>query len=334
MTNSLHARSPIAVHVDTPARLHLGFMDMSGALGRRFGSLGLSIDAFHTRITVHHDTGVSAHGPGAQRAETFARRLLESLAIDAGVRVEIETAIPDHLGLGSGTQMALAVGKAISALFDVPLATRDIAARLVRGRRSGIGVGAFDHGGFLLDSGVGRDGGVPPVTAHLVYPDAWRVLLVLDARGQGLHGTEEVDAFRRLPPFPADLAARLCHLAVMKILPGVQEAELQPVAEGIAELQRCVGDHFAPAQGGRFTSQAVADALSWAESLGHCGVGQSSWGPTGFVLLPDQASAETLRAQALREFSDVPSLRFVISSACNHGSRIARLSSAKVVTEA
>ena len=54
----------------------------------------------------------------------------------------------------------------------------------------------------------------------------------------------------------------------------------------------------------------------------------------GFVLLPDQASAETLRAQALREFSDEPSLRFVISSACNHGSRIARLSSAKVVTEA
>lgn len=333
MTPSRPHKNPARVHVDTPARLHLGFMDMSGALGRRFGSLGLSIEAFRTRLQARPAAGVTASGPGAERAAGFARRMLDELEIGGGLHLDLTSAIPDHLGLGSGTQMALAVGRAIAELFGVPLSTREIAARLDRGRRSGIGIGAFDRGGFLLDSGVGDDGGVPPVTARLDFPEAWRVLLVLDARGQGLHGSPEREAFRRLPPFPVAAAAHLCHLVLMKILPGVREGELQPVAEGIAELQRCVGDHFAAAQGGRFTSGAVAEALHWAESLGHSGVGQSSWGPTGFILLSDQAAAEDLCQAARSRFGELSPLRFVITRACNQGSYIHHASTAEVVKE-
>ena len=35
-----------------PARLHLGFLDVDGTLGRRFGSLGLAIDEPATEIVV------------------------------------------------------------------------------------------------------------------------------------------------------------------------------------------------------------------------------------------------------------------------------------------
>ena len=173
-----------------------------------------------------------------------------------------------------------------------------------------------------MDSGVGEDGSVPPLTARLPFPEEWRILLVLDARGQGLHGRQELEAFRRLPPFPGEVAAHLCHLTLMQILPGLQERTLEPVAAGIAELQRRVGDHFAPAQGGRFTSSAVADALAWAEAEGYAGVGQSSWGPTGFVLLPDQATAEGLVRAARRRFGELSPLRFLVTGACNHGSRV------------
>lgn len=315
-------RQPERISVDARARLHLGFLDMSGALGRRFGSLGLSIDALGTRIRARTAAAVEAHGPGAERAADFARRSLAVLGLRGGVRLELDEAIPDHLGLGSGTQMALAVGHAIAALQGIEVTTRELAARLQRGARSGVGVGAFDQGGFLLDSGVGEAGAVPPLTARLPFPEQWRVLLVLDTRGQGIHGRQEVEAFRRLPPFPSEVAAHLCHLTLMQILPGLQERRLAPVAAGIAELQRRVGDHFAPAQGGRFTSPAVADALAWAETEGHIGVGQSSWGPTGFVLLPDQASAQDLVGAARRRFGDLSPLRFLITGACNHGSRI------------
>jgi beta-RFAP synthase len=322
MTQTWPTNYSAAIRVNAPARLHLGFVDISGSLGRRFGSLGLSIDVFRTRLTAIRARHTTARGPDAERAARYAQQILAACEIADGLTIDLESAIPDHLGLGSGTQIAIAVGHAVAALYDRQLSTREIARLLHRGARSGIGIGAFDQGGFLLDSGVGVDGAVPPVTARLDFPEAWRILLVMDARGQGLHGKQEVEAFRKLPPFPDELAAHLCHLTLMKILPGVQEQCLQPVAEGVAELQRCVGDHFAPAQGGRFTSAAVADALAWAESFGHNGVGQSSWGPTGFVLLPDQESAESLMAQARARFGELSPLRFLITTACNDGGHV------------
>ena len=36
------------VDVSAPARLHLGFLDLGGGLGRRFGSLGVAIDGCDT----------------------------------------------------------------------------------------------------------------------------------------------------------------------------------------------------------------------------------------------------------------------------------------------
>ncbi len=39
---------PGAVRVIAPARLHLGFLDLNGGLGRLFGSIGLAIDTPRT----------------------------------------------------------------------------------------------------------------------------------------------------------------------------------------------------------------------------------------------------------------------------------------------
>jgi len=316
----LQQARPASVLVDAKARLHLGFLDISGTLGRRFGSLGLSINAFSTRMHVRMATRTEAVGPGADRAAAYARRVLDHLHIREGADLRVDKSIPDHVGLGSGTQMALGVGHAVVALYGAEVSTREIAAVLRRGARSGIGIGAFDQGGFLVDSGIGEDGAVPPVTSRLPYPEDWPLLLVMDARGRGLHGKQEVEAFGRLPPFPCEVAAHLCHLTLMQILPGLRERQLGPVAQGIAELQQRVGDHFASVQGGRFTSPAVAEALAWAESEGYAGVGQSSWGPTGFVLLPDQEAAQRLAKAARRRFGDLSALRFFITTACNRGS--------------
>src|ERR1700680_1975654 len=41
-----------SVTVTAAARLHLGFLDLNGGLGRRFGSIGLAIDAPRTRLTI------------------------------------------------------------------------------------------------------------------------------------------------------------------------------------------------------------------------------------------------------------------------------------------
>lgn len=310
------------VDAEAPARLHLGFLDLCGDLGRRFGSLGLAIDAFPTRLQVRPAATISATGPNADRAERSARCVQQALGLPGGVQISVHAATPGHLGLGSGTQLCLAVGAAYARLYGVEPDTGHLAQSLGRGARSGIGVGTFDHGGFILDGGRGAGANAPPLIARMAFPGAWRVVLLLDRRGEGLHGVQELDAFRRLPPFPAERAGHLCRLALMQIMPALAEQDLAPFARGIAELQRVVGDHFAPAQGGRFTSPAVADALAFAEREGFPGVGQSSWGPTGFVLTDGEQQAADLMERLRRRVGDLSPLRCMIVRGCNHGSRI------------
>jgi len=102
-----------SVVVTAPARLHLGFLDLNGELGRSFGSMGLAISGFRTRIRVSKATTPYVSGPDSERARRYLERLQVLLSLDEAHRVEIAEAIPDHSGLGSGTQLALALAAAI-----------------------------------------------------------------------------------------------------------------------------------------------------------------------------------------------------------------------------
>jgi beta-RFAP synthase len=307
------------VEVEAPARLHLGFLDLHGGLGRRFGSIGLTVDSLATRLRAERADGITANGPGAERALSYAKSYIEARGIAGGVDLRLLQTIPDHVGLGSGTQMALAVGSAIEHLYGGEHESAAIAQTLDRGKRSGIGIGAFEQGGFLLDCGRGEREGVPPVAVRLPFPEQWRALLLFDSRGQGLHGAKEVAAFAKLPEFPEQTAAHICRLVMMQVLPGVLEGDLQPLVQGIGEIQRLVGDHFAPAQGGRFTSPVISAALEWAVEQGFAGVGQSSWGPTGFVLLEDASQAQWLERALKQRFGDFSAFRCRQVAARNQG---------------
>ena len=144
-----HPSKPVtagfSVEVDAPARLHLGFLDLHGGLGRRFGSIGLTIDTLATRLHAEKCNSITAIGPGADRALKYARSYIEAQGIKGGVEISLQQTIPDHVGLGSGTQMALAVGTAIERLYGGDRNSAVIARTLNRGNRSGIGIGAFDE---------------------------------------------------------------------------------------------------------------------------------------------------------------------------------------------
>jgi beta-ribofuranosylaminobenzene 5'-phosphate synthase len=282
---------PELVRVLAPARLHMGFLDLHGGLGRRFGSIGLTLESIATSILAYRSTVNRVSGVAATaRAGKVLDKVLEQLGRPGGVEIRVDAAIPEHVGLGSGTQLALAIGMAASQLYGVDWKPAALAHRLDRGARSGIGVGAFAEGGFILDGGRGEQDAPPPVLATFDFPEHWRVLLIMDQRQRGLHGGEELDAFRALPRFPAETAAHLCRVTLMQLLPALREADLTTFAEAVWELQCRVGDHFAPAQGGRFTSSPVANLLEEAAAR-KLPAGQSSWGPTGFVVFPDEQSA-------------------------------------------
>lgn len=314
---------PHQVRVMTTARLHMGFLDMHGGLGRRFGSIGLSLEQPVTQLVATRADDFSAVGAGAPRAVASARLFAERVEGVRGVRLHVDETIPEHAGLGSGTQMALAIGTAITKLYGIPLSLHDVAALTERGARSGIGIGAFTQGGLLVDGGRAAGTVVPPVIARMHFPESWRVLLIYDHAGTGVHGSQEVEAFRHLPEFPAELAGELCRRVLMQALPAVAEQNLAMFGEAIHEIQCRVGDHFAAAQGGgRYTSHAVTHVLEWLRAEGVACVGQSSWGPTGFAVLGSAEEAAKMLAALELRYLGQSGLTFAVTKARNQGSEV------------
>jgi beta-RFAP synthase len=310
------------ISVIAPARLHMGFIDLSGSLGRDFGSIGVALNEISTRLTITSAEHSRVTGPSAQRGEVCLNLLCQALKVSNQVHIAIESAIPEHVGLGSGTQMSLAIGSALNAFYGLGLSVREIAAVTERGLRSGIGIGIFERGGLVVDGGRGEKTITPPVLAQLAIPEDWRFILVFDSRGQGLHGQQEIQAFKTLPPFPATEAAKLCYLLLMQGLPAVAEQDLDKFGDVISQLQQSVGEHFAAAQGGVFTSQEVATAINWFADQGAVAIGQTSWGPTGFCAVATKATAESLVSEARRRFAAMDKLSFVVASVRNNGGEV------------
>ncbi len=238
------------------------------------------------------------------------------------LRLEIVQAPPAHAGLGSGTQRGMAVAKILSVLAGEPdMSAMELARRAGRGLRSALGLHGFQHGGLLVEAGQRAPGEISPLVAHVDFPDQWRFVLARPAGATGLSGTDELKGFARLAPMPQAITDRLCQIALMEILPAVIEHDFTQAGESIGQFGRLVGEYFAPIQGGVFADERMRRLAGVLESRGIRGFGQSSWGPTLFVLCPDADYASQL-ARDLSHDSAGAECEFTIAAPCNRGARV------------
>lgn len=290
------------VTVEAPARLHFGVLDLSGSRGRWFGGIGAAVEAPSLRLEAVPAGTVSASGPEADRVVEFARRTLAAHALGAGVHVTVHRAIPGHCGLGSGTQLGLAVARAVAALYGLPSDPLSLAAATGRGVRSAIGTWAFAAGGVLVEGGrrAGADA-VAPLLARFEPPAHWRCVVAVPDGTPGLNGEAEAEAFRSLPRPPVAEAERVAHAVLLQMLPALAEGDLPAFGAALEEVQRVTGAWFSAAQGGVFAPGPTAELVDCLRRWGGLGVGQSSWGPAVYALAdgPDAARALAARARQL-----------------------------------
>jgi beta-ribofuranosylaminobenzene 5'-phosphate synthase len=298
--------------VQAGARLHLGFLDLNGACGRRYGSIGVTLE--RPRCTVE---AAPAPPGGVTATGDPVEVILERLGLGNGtVAVRLVERIPVHAGFGAGTQVALAVALAASRAAGLPVPVRELARRLGRGQRSGIGIAAFERGGLVIDAGhaaqeegdavAGEAEGPepPPVIFQHPLPDDWHFVLATPRAAPGLSGPGEERAFRDLPPMDAERVGRICRLTLMQVAPAVLTGDIRTFGAAITEIQEVVGEYFAPHQGGRFATETGCAATELALARGAHGVGQSSWGPTVFALVRGEPAAHALADSLRTAFGD------------------------------
>ena len=291
-----------SVFVEAPARLHFGVLDLRGSLGRRFGGLGAAIPTPSLLLEVASSrTGITAAGPDADRAAEFAKRFLEHYGVREGARVLVHRAIPAHSGLGSGTQLGLAVARALAELHGLPTEPTALAQAVSRGRRSAIGTWAFALGGFIVEGGRRPgDDGVAPLIGRYRLPENWRCVVAIPTGSPGLSGDAEAAAFARLPLPPVGEAERVSHLVLMQLLPALVQGDIGSFGAALSDIQRITGAWFAAQQGGIFAPGPGETLVRKLAEWGAAGVGQSSWGPAVYGLVDGDAARKL--ASRCREF--------------------------------
>lgn len=285
------------VTVESAARLHFGLLDLRGSLGRTFGGVGAPAPGITARVSVGPADVVRASGADADRAAEFARRFFAFHGLRCGAEVRVERAIPPHTGLGSGTQLALCVARALAELHEVDTSVAALARAVGRTRRSAVGTWTFAGGGLVVEGGRSQnDDRVAPLLARLTIPGSWRcVVAVPDAR-PGVSGAAEAAAFASLPLPPEHDVERVSHLVLMAMLPAVVDGDLETFGRALSEVQRINGGWFASAQGGTFAAGPTAQLVDRMREWGATGVGQSSWGPAAYGVVEGDAAARALAA--------------------------------------
>jgi len=284
--------------VRSGARLHLALIDLDGGLGRVDGGVGLALEEPGVEVKVEKSDTLEAE----DGIKPLAEKILEHYSIP-GAKIEIVKAIPDHIGLGSATQLALAVGTGITRSYGVDAPTREIARIVNRGGTSGIGVSVFETGGFVVDGGHNaseKPGFTPshfsgarpgPVLARYEVPKDWS--FVCAAPGlSGAHGEEEKNVFEKHCPLGADEVAAVSRIVLMNVMPAMAEEDIAAFGSAINRLQET---GFKKIEIG-LQDPVVKELLDFLRARG-VGAGMSSFGPLCFGVVEGDAKAEQLRLE-------------------------------------
>ena len=244
------------VIVETPSRIHVSLIDMHGGSGRVDGGIGITLDDPRILLEARQSPTCEVSGCDSKTSgqiKDIAASVLEGIHAGSSVAITVRNLYPGHIGLGSGSQLALATAQAICSLYGRTLTVPELAQLTGRGGTSGIGTAAFETGGFIIDGGhrfgPGQEKQVfapssaskgvppPPVIARHAFPPDWRILLAIPDLPAGASGSHEVDIFRKHCPVPLDEVQALCHEVVMRMLPALVEHDLDRFGSSINAIQ-------------------------------------------------------------------------------------------------
>ncbi len=318
-----------SILVSTPSRLHFGLFSIGQLNQRKFGGLGLMIESPRTEIEVQSAPGLQIQAGQAKRerikkavqrwCRAFGGMVGDGRTIDLPVQVRIKSTPPEHCGLGSGTQLALAVAVGLFQHFDLPMpSATELSLAMGRAGRSAIGSYGFFQGGFLIDRGI-LEAAETMAPLDFWSEFDWPVLIAIPRGETGLHGTQETSAFETLPPTSVAERQALVEIVKTQLVPSLLAREFDDFASAVTEVGYRSGLFYKSIQGGAYAGPRVTEIVRSMRQLNRVAVGQSSWGPTVFGIFEDLDSAIEAQKALQHRF---PDCQLHVTNADNQGARI------------
>ena len=289
--------------ITTPSRLHLTLIDMNASIGRVDGGIGLTLDKPVIGIKAEKSDTFEITG-NSEHLERIRNSSALLLPAGEGIHICIEKDYPLHVGLGSGTQAALAAGMAVNRLYNLGLSIYELAIKVGRGGTSGIGVAAFENGGFILDGGhkfSEKKAFLPsaasklppaPVLLRKDFP-AWDIVVAIPEQ-KGASSKKEVNIFKEKCPVPLPEVERLSHIILMQMLPALFEEDIVTFGKSINSIQE-IGFKKREVEL-QPVSVKLMDAL---REGGAYGAGMSSFGPTVYAFGEDAGNLGKIATEFL-----------------------------------
>ena len=251
------------VKVTAPAHLHTGNFDMTGDLGRLYGTVGFAVDRC-LEIEVAKADEVKAKD---EAAFLFTKRFVET------------------------------------KLYGLKLTTEKVALAMKRGAITSLGVHAFKVGGFIVEGGFRvkeREKMIPPLIFHQNVPDNWLFVIAIANEPQEkiIKMREDEDhILRNLKLMPKETSDMLSRIVLVKILPSIVEGDLKSFGEGLTAFNSELGKFWNEYQCGRtYCHPVVEEAIKIMLKRSTCAC-QTSWGPTIYGIVDRQTEAETLKKE-------------------------------------
>lgn len=312
----------------------MGLIDLRGDLGRAFGSIGVGIKYPNVILTAEESDRLVVEGEQADRFRYFAERFMQ--AVDARIKCKIivEKTIPMHVGLGSGTQSALAVSSLISRINNLRVSAEEAAVLTGRASISSVGIGVFKYGGFIVDAGHKVDAlerpkkerkSVAPIVFRHTFPKDWLFVVAVTEEKRGLSGEEEKKAFDTLPAPKKEWVTDICRLAHLNLIPALIERDIETFGKALTKIQVLTGKCFEKIQGGIYASRLAEESCKKMMEAGAKAVGQSSWGPTVYALAQGMGEARKVMLSLEPLLGSEFKKRVFIVAADNMGARLRRL---------
>jgi beta-ribofuranosylaminobenzene 5'-phosphate synthase len=302
----------LRLRLKTPSRLHFGLIDLNGSLGRIDGGMGVALQSPGWEIEACANSAFEIKGESTELGRELLTRLRsQKEEISTAVSIAITKSIPQHVGLGSKTQLSLAIAAAVARFNGWEIDVQALARLMGRGGTSGVGVAAFSGGGCVLDGGhsFGRCGEKtgylpssasnahpPPVLVQVPVPSEWRFVVALPRVRQGASGTTEMEIFQRNCPISDEETNLISRIILMKCLPSILEGNVHNFGQGLLSLTQLGFKRLEV----DLQHRVVRELIELCMTNGGSGAGMSSFGPATFALAANDQKAEEVRQAWLK----------------------------------